>query len=80
MIQPLTLQVDPCNVLGMEIKVKPAKIRRPKQPRTCCPTHNDRCAFGHMHVWCWGNMIDGVWVAESMICHKCGARCVDEER
>lgn len=65
--------------MTMEIRIKPSRVRRPARPRTCCPTHNDTCQFGRPHVWCWGNMIDGVWVAESMICGTCGARCVDED-
>lgn len=61
------------------IHAKRSRDRRPPQPRTCCPTHNDRCDFGRPHVWCIGNYLDGEWLPNSTICGACGARCVDEE-
>lgn len=60
--------------------------RRPVSatPRTCCPTHTDRCRFGREHLWAGpflldqGRRVDGkVWShPDDVKCAVCGGECV----
>lgn len=68
------------------IRIKPTRTRKTTAPRTCCPSHTDRCRFGDEHVWAGPFLLDGgrpvdgrVWSHDNDVrCAKCGGVCTAE--
>jgi hypothetical protein len=58
------------------IRFKATRIRKDPAPRTCCPSHNDRCRFGRPHIWS-APFYDatGVWRDDGAYLCDCGAIC-----
>lgn len=65
---------------------RPPLARPGSLPRTCCPTHADRCRFGREHVWAGPFLLDGgreldghKWShADDVHCTGCGGVCIGD--
>jgi len=76
----------PWSDMSTDIRIKPRRTRKAPAPRTCCPSHTDRCRFGRDHIWAGPFLLDGGKPAEGHIwshdgdvrCDACGRVCTAE--